>query len=84
MQNAKYLSTPGKGILASDESNMTCGKRLVESIGLENSEENRRRWREVLYTTPKLGMYCVGAIMYDETARQSTKDGKRFIDVLNE
>lgn len=84
MKNAKYLSTRGKGILASDESNSTCGKRLESAIGLPNGEENRRRWREVLYTTPDLGKYCVGAIMYDETVRQSTKDGKRFIDVLNE
>lgn len=84
MANARYLSTPGKGILASDESNSTCGKRLEGAIDLPNGEENRRRWREVLYTTPNLGMYCVGAIMYDETVRQSTKSGQRFVDVLNE
>ena len=83
MKNAKYLSTPGKGILASDESNGTCGKRF-EGIGLENTEENRRRYREMLYTTPGLGDYTVGAIMYDETARQSTKDGKRFCEVLKD
>ena len=75
MSNARYLSTPGKGILASDESNNTCGTRLEGAIGLPNGEENRRRWREVLYTTPKLGMYCVGTIMYDETVRQKTKTG---------
>lgn len=83
MKNAKYLSTPGKGILASDESNGTCGKRF-ESIGLENTEENRRRYREMLYTTPGLSEFTVGAIMYDETARQSTAEGKRFCDVLTE
>lgn len=83
MKNAKYLSTPGKGILASDESNGTCGKRF-ESIGLENTEENRRRYREMLYTSPDLGNYTVGAIMFDETARQSTAEGKRFCEVLTD
>lgn len=68
MKNAKYLATPGRGILASDESNMTCGKRL-EDIGLVNSEELRRKWRECLYSTPDLGQYVSGVIMYDETAR---------------
>ena len=68
MKNAKFLSTPGRGILASDESNMTCGKRL-EGIGLTNSEEMRRKWRECIYSTPDLGKYCSGVIMYDETAR---------------
>ena len=77
MKNAKYLASPGKGILASDESNGTCGKRF-EAIGLENSEENRRRYREMLYTTPELEKYCVGAIMYDETARQKDSNGKSF------
>ena len=83
MQNAKLLSTEGRGILASDESNGTCGLRF-ESIGLENTEENRRRYRELLYTAPGLSEYISGAIMYDETARQSTKDGKRFNDLLTE
>lgn len=68
MKNAKALATPGRGILASDESNNTCGQRLI-GIGLENSEEMRRKWRECLYSTPDLGKYCSGVIMYDETAR---------------
>ena len=68
MKNAKYLCSPGKGILATDESNPTCGKRIA-AIGLDNTEENRRAWREVLYTTSDIDRYCVGAIMYDETAR---------------
>jgi len=83
MKNAKYLSTPGKGILASDESNGTCGKRF-ESIGLENTEENRRRYREMLYSSPGLSDYTVGAIMFDETARQSNADGKRFCEVMTD
>lgn len=68
MRNAKYLSTPGKGVLATDEQNSTCGKRIA-AIGLDNTEENRRNWRDVLYTTPDLEKYCVGVIMYDETGR---------------
>jgi fructose-bisphosphate aldolase class 1 len=51
---AKYISTRGKGILASDESNATTGKRL-ESVGVDNSEDNRRDWRELLYTAPGRG-----------------------------
>lgn len=68
IKTAKYLSTPGKGVLATDEQNSTCGKRIAV-IGLDNTEENRRNWRDVLYTTPDLEKYCVGVIMYDETAR---------------
>lgn len=68
MANAKKLCKPGKGILASDESNGTCGKRF-EDIGVENIEENRRKYREMLYTTPDLEKYISGAIMFDETAR---------------
>lgn len=83
MKNAKILSTEGRGILASDESNGTCGKRF-EDIGLENTEENRRRYRELLYTAPGLSEYISGAIMYDETARQSTKDGKKFTQLQTE
>ena len=68
MANAKKLSTPGLGILASDESNGTCGKRF-EQIDVENTEENRRKYRELLYTAPELNKYICGAIMFDETIR---------------
>ena len=83
MKNAKVLSTPGRGILASDESNGTCGKRF-EDIGLENTEENRRKYREMLFSTPGLQEYISGAIMFDETARQSTAEGKRFTELQTE
>ena len=63
---AKYIATRGKGILASDESNATTGKRL-DSVGVENTEENRRNWRQLLYTAPGLGQYISGAIMFEET-----------------
>lgn len=67
--------------MAMDESNATCGKRL-DSIGVENTEDNRRAYRELLVTTPGLGQYISGAIMFEETLYQSAKDGKKFTDVL--
>lgn len=78
---AKKIAGRGRGILASDESNATTGKRL-DSVGVENTEENRRKWRELLYTAPGLGQYISGAIMFEETLYQSTASGKPFVDVL--
>lgn len=83
MKNAKLLANGGKGILASDESNMTCGKRL-EQIGVENSEQNRNDWRELLYTVKDLNQFVSGVIMYDETIRQSTAAGVPFVKVLGD
>ena len=57
---------------AMDESNATCGKRL-ESIGLENTVENRQTYRELLVTTPGLGEYISGAIMFEETLFQKVR-----------
>eukprot|EP00889_Picochlorum_renovo_P004966 jgi/Picre1/31996/NNA_007344.t1 len=79
--NAKYIATRGKGILASDESNATTGKRL-DSVGVDNTETMRRNWRQLLYTAPGLGQYISGAIMFEETLYQSTHDGVQFVDVL--
>ncbi|GAB4816635.1 hypothetical protein N2152v2_003681 [Parachlorella kessleri] len=78
---AKYIAQRGKGILASDESNATTGKRL-EAVGVENSEDNRRAWRQLLYTAPGLGQYVSGAIMFEETLYQKGSDGVQFVDVL--
>ena len=78
---AQYIAKRGKGILASDESNATTGKRLA-SVGVENTEENRRAWRELLYTAPGLGQYISGAIMFDETLYQKTAQGADFVKVL--
>ena len=78
---AQYIAKRGKGILASDESNATTGKRLA-SVGVENTEENRRAWRELLYTAPGLGSYISGAIMFDETLYQKTAQGVDFVKVL--
>ncbi|KAL2641732.1 hypothetical protein R1flu_009319 [Riccia fluitans] len=80
-RTAAYIAAPGKGILASDESNATTGKRLA-TVGLDNTEENRQAWRELLYTAPGLGNYISGCIMFEETLFQSTRDGKQFVDVL--
>lgn len=65
-----------------DESNGTCGKRL-DSIGVENTEDNRRSYRELLVTTPGLGDYISGAIMFEETLYQSASTGKTMVEELN-
>lgn len=81
MRSAKALSANGKGILASDESNGTCGKRF-EAIGVENTEKNRNDYRELLYSTEDLEKYVSGAIMYDETIRQKGSDGRTLVKIL--
>merc|ERR1719486_615647 len=74
-------SHAGNGLLACDESSGTIGTRL-ESIGLENTEDNRRNWRNLLFTTPDIGEYISGAILFEETLYQKDPDGKPFVDVL--
>lgn len=74
---AKSMITAGKGILAMDESNPTCGKRF-KKMAIDNTVENRRAWRELLLTTPNLADHISGAILYDETIRQATADGPPF------
>jgi fructose-bisphosphate aldolase class I len=84
VKTAKSIASPGRGILAMDESNATCGLRLA-SIGLENTEANRQAYRELLVTTPGIGDYVSGAILFEETLYQSKIDGsKTFVDVLKE
>ncbi|XP_024397189.1 fructose-bisphosphate aldolase, cytoplasmic isozyme 1 [Physcomitrium patens] len=80
---AKYVATPGKGILAADESTGTIGKRL-SSIKVENVEANRQALRELLFTTPGVGEYLSGVILFEETLYQKTSDGKPFVDVMKE
>lgn len=79
---ATTMVQQGKGLLACDESTGTVGSRL-ESIGLENTEENRQKWRELLFTSPGLGEYISGAILFEETLYQTGTDGTPFVDVLN-
>jgi len=80
---AEQISRRGHGILATDESIPTAGKRLG-TVGLPNTEESRRSFREVLYTTPGLSRYISGVIMFDETFRQTTGDGARFTTYLQD
>lgn len=71
----------GKGILAVDESTKTIGKRL-QSIGVENTEANRQAYRGLLFTTPDLGKYISGAILYEETLFQNNVVRGRMIERL--
>lgn len=73
----------GRGILAADESSGTANKRLA-SVNVEGTEENRRDYREMLFRTDGLGKYISGAILYDETIRQSAKDGTPFVKILQD
>jgi len=78
---AKAMVARGRGILAADESTGTIGKRF-ESIKVENTEENRRAYRELLFTVRGLGDHVSGAILYDETLRQKAADGTPFAALL--
>ncbi|XHX80573.1 MAG: class I fructose-bisphosphate aldolase [Stenomitos frigidus ULC029] len=80
---AKAMVAPGKGILAADESYGTANKRF-EKLGIPTTEEMRRAYREALFTTPGISEYLSGVILFDETIRQATKDGKPFTKVLLE
>merc|ERR1712003_571686 len=83
LATVKAMTMPGKGILAMDESNGTCGLRL-QSIGVDNTEPNRQRWRETLIGTKGLGDFCGGAILFTETLYQDTTDGKKMVDLAKE
>ena len=78
---ARRLSAKGKGILAADESFGTIEKRF-KSIDLPNTEENRRAYRDMLFTTPGFGDFISGVILFDETIRQKSADGTPFPDLL--
>ncbi len=78
---AKAMVAPGKGILAADESYSTANKRF-EKLGIPTTEEMRRAYREMLFTAPGIGEFFSGVILFDETIRQATKDGKPFTEVL--
>ena len=80
-ETARALVAEGKGILAADESTGTIKKRF-DSIGLESTEDARRAYRELLFTTPGVEEYISGVILYDETIRQSASDGTPFPKLL--
>jgi fructose-bisphosphate aldolase, class I len=80
-ETAQAMVAAGKGIIAIDESSGTCKKRF-DGVGIPCTEETRRNYREMLLTAPKLGDYISGAILYDETLRQSTRAGVPFTQVM--
>ncbi|KAL4224380.1 hypothetical protein ACF0H5_017833 [Mactra antiquata] len=80
---ANAIVAPGKGILAADESTGTIAKRFA-GIGVENTEENRRRYRELLFTAENVGENISGVILFHETLYHKTKDGVPFVKILND
>src|SRR5438034_1812040 len=80
-KTARALVAPGKGILAADESTGTIEKRF-KSIGLANVEENRRSYRDLLFTTKGISEFISGVILFDETIRQKGRDGTPFTKIL--
>jgi fructose-bisphosphate aldolase class I len=82
-ETAKALVAEGKGILAADESDGTIKKRF-DSIGVESTEDNRRAYRELLFTADGVDEYISGVILFDETIRQSSADGTPFPKLLAE
>lgn len=80
---ANAIGTPGKGILAADESTGTIGARF-KNINVENTEPNRQAFRQLLFATEGLEQYISGVILYEETLYQKNDEGKLFVDVLRE
>jgi len=78
---ANYIVADGKGILAADESNPTCGKRF-DSIGVESNEKNRRDYREMLFRSEGMKGNIGGVILFDETIRQKAEDGTPLVNVI--
>ena len=80
-ETARAMVAPGKGLLAAEESAGTCKERF-DSVNVECTEENRRAYRETLFTTPGLSDFVSGVILFDETLRQKTKEGANFAEYL--
>ena len=78
---AEYIVSDGKGILAADESNPTCGKRF-DSIGVESTESNRRDYREMLFRSSGMKDNIGGVILFDETIRQNAHDGTPLVELI--
>lgn len=81
LMTAEKLVADDKGLLAMDESHPTCNKRFA-ALGIPQTAEARRAYREMIATTPDLGAYISGAILFDETVRQQTKAGVPFVQVI--
>ncbi|AHY45693.1 Fructose-16-bisphosphate aldolase [Rubrobacter radiotolerans] len=82
-ETALELVSPGRGILAADESHGTIGKRF-KAVGIESTEETRRDYREMLFTTEGISEVLSGSILFDETIRQDASDGRPLVEVLKE
>ena len=82
-ETAVAMVADNKGLLAADESTGTMGKRL-DSIGVENVEEKRRDYREMMFRSNSIGNYISGVILYDETIRQSAADGTTLVKILQD
>ena len=82
-RHRRALVAGDKGLLAMDESNPTCNKRFAR-LGIPQTEEARRAYRELIVTTPGLGECISGAILYDETIRQQKKDGTPFVKAITD
>ena len=80
-QTARALVVPAKGILAADESHATIGRRFAP-VGVANTEEARRQYRQMLFTTPGIAAFISGVILFDETLRQRADDGTSLVEVL--
>jgi len=80
---AKALISSDKGVLAMDESHPTCNKRFA-ALGIPQTEEARRDYRELIVTTPGLNTCISGVILFDETIRQSKKDGTPFVKAITD
>jgi len=80
-ETARALVAPGKGILAADESSGTIKKRF-DSIGVESTEDRRRAYREMLFTTQGAAEHISGVILFDETIRQNASDGRPLVRIL--
>src|SRR5215203_2294825 len=80
-ETARELVAPGKGILAADESFGTIEKRF-NAVGIDSTEESRRDYREMLFTTPDVGEFLSGVILFDETIRQESSDGTPLPELL--
>jgi len=81
IDTANYITRRGFGILAADESMTTIGKKF-QALNIENTEENRRAYRELLFSADGLENYISGIILFEETCSQKTKDGKPLLDIL--
>jgi len=81
-KTAQALLAQGKGLLAADESTGTINKRFA-LVGVPETDEMHRKYRELLFTTPNIEQYISGIILYDETIRKSTGEGVPFVEYLS-